>query len=55
MEHSDPSYTRANEVMESREKNLFDGVERYLATGEIDESMACVTYPVNPLHQADVQ
>ena len=39
VEHSDPSYTRANEVMESREKNLFDGVERYLATGEIDESV----------------
>ena len=39
VEHSDPNYTRANEVMESREKNLFDGVDRYLATGEIDESV----------------
>lgn len=39
VEHSDPNYTRANEVMESREKNLFDGIDRYLATGEIDESV----------------
>ena len=39
VEHSDPNYTRANEVMESREKNLFDGVDRYLATGEIDETV----------------
>lgn len=39
VEHSDPTHTRANEVMESREKNLFDGVDRYLATGEIDESV----------------
>ncbi len=39
VEHSDPNHTRANEVMETREKNLFDGVDRYLATGEIDESV----------------
>ena len=39
VEHSNPEHTRANEVMETREKNLFDGVDRYLATGEIDESV----------------
>ena len=39
VEHSDPTHTRANEVMETREKNLFDGIDRYLATGEIDESV----------------
>ena len=47
VEHSDPDHTRANEVMETREKNLFDGIDRYLATGEIDESVrltrACST------------
>lgn len=39
VEHSDPNYTRANEVMDSREKNLFEGIERYLETGEIDETV----------------
>lgn len=39
VEHSDPNHTRANEVMETREKNLFDGIDKYLATGEIDESV----------------
>lgn len=39
VEHSDPNYTRANEVMDSREKNLFDGIDKYLKTGEIDESV----------------
>lgn len=39
VEHSDPTHTRANEVMETREKNLFDGIDRYLATGEIDETV----------------
>lgn len=39
VEHSNPDHTRANEVMESREKNLFDGIDRYLKTGEIDEKV----------------
>lgn len=39
VEHSDPERTRANEVEETREKNLFDGIDRYEATGEIDESV----------------
>ena len=39
VEHSDPNHTRANEVMETREKNLFDGVDAYLATGKIDEKV----------------
>lgn len=39
VEHSDPNHTRANEVMESREKNLFDGIDRYLATGKIEEGV----------------
>ena len=39
VEHSDPTHTRANEVMESREKNLFEGIDRYLETGKIDENV----------------
>ena len=39
VEHSNPERTRANEVMEGREKNLFDGVDRYEKTGKIDESI----------------
>lgn len=39
VEHSDPARTRANEVEETREKNLFDGIDRYEKTGEIDESV----------------
>lgn len=35
VEHSNPDWTRANEVMASREKNLFEGVDHYLKTGEI--------------------
>lgn len=38
VEHSNPEHTRANEVMDSREKDLFEGVDQYLKTGEIDES-----------------
>lgn len=33
---SDKEHTRANEVMEGREKRIFDTVDHYLATGEID-------------------
>lgn len=39
VEHSDVNHTRANEVMETREKMLFDGIDKYLSTGEIDESV----------------
>ncbi|MBM6689188.1 6-phospho-alpha-glucosidase [Collinsella tanakaei] len=39
VEHSNPERTRANEVEETREKNLFDGIDRYEKTGEIDESV----------------
>lgn len=39
VEHSDPNHTRANEVMETREKLLFDGINKYLETGEIDEGV----------------
>ena len=39
VEHSDPTHTRANEVMETREKNLFDGIDHYLATGVVDENV----------------
>lgn len=37
VESSDPNHTRANEVMETREKTLFDGIDHYLKTGEISE------------------
>ncbi len=37
VEASNPEHTRANEVMETREKDLFEGVEHYLKTGEISE------------------
>ncbi len=39
VEHSNPEHTRANEVMESREKNLFEGIDKYLETGIIDEKV----------------
>ena len=39
VEHSDVNHTRANEVMETREKMLFEGIDKYLSTGEIDESV----------------
>ena len=39
VEASDPNFTRANEVMNTREKTLFEGVDRYLATGEIDKNV----------------
>lgn len=39
VEHSNPEHTRANEVMESREKNLFEGIDKYLETGVIDEKV----------------
>ena len=34
---SDPDRTRANEVMEGREGNLFKGVDKYLETGIMDK------------------
>lgn len=39
VEHSDPNRTRANEVMESRESNLFEGIKRYQETGIVDETV----------------
>lgn len=36
VEQSNPEWTRANEVMSSREKNLFDAVDKYLETGVMD-------------------
>lgn len=39
VEHSDVNRTRANEVMETRESNLFEGIDRYLQTGEVDETV----------------
>lgn len=36
VEAANPNHTRANEVMETREKNLFDGIEQFLKTGEIN-------------------
>ena len=37
VEHQDPEFTRANEVMNGREKDLFAGVNHYLETGELTE------------------
>ncbi len=39
VEHSDPTHTRANEVMETREKNLFEGIDEYLQTGVVKETV----------------
>ena len=39
VEHSDPNRTRANEVMETRESNLFEGIKKYQETGVIDETV----------------
>ncbi|AWK50078.1 6-phospho-alpha-glucosidase [Clostridium beijerinckii] len=36
VEESDKNHTRANEVMEGREKKIFTAVEQYNVTGEID-------------------
>lgn len=33
---SDKNHTRANEVMEGREKRIFQAVDTYMETGEID-------------------
>lgn len=42
VEKSNIDRTRANEVMESREKDLFEGVEHYLKTGEnITKGILC--------------
>ena len=35
VEESNPEYTRANEVMDSREKDLFEGIDHYIKTGEV--------------------
>lgn len=39
VEHSDPAHTRANEVMETRESNLFEGIAEYQKTGKVDETV----------------
>ena len=39
VEHSNPGHTRANEVMESREANLFEGIDKYLETGVVEEKV----------------
>ena len=39
VEHSNPERTRANEVMETREKNLFEGIDKYLETGIVEEKV----------------
>ena len=39
VEHSNPEMTRANEVMQTREKNLFDGIDNYVKTGVVDETV----------------
>lgn len=36
VKHADKNYTRANEVMDGREKRIFQAVEQFEATGEID-------------------
>ena len=36
VEHEDPNYTRANEVMDGREKHIFDTVNEYKKTGKMD-------------------
>lgn len=39
VEHSDPNRTRANEVVETRESNLFEGIKKYQETGIVDETV----------------
>ncbi len=38
VEHTNVEHTRANEVMEGREKRIFDAVDEYNRTGEVDLS-----------------
>ncbi len=39
VEHSDVNRTRANEVMETRESNLFEGIKKYQETGIVDKTV----------------
>ena len=39
---ANPDYTRANEVMDGREKTLFDAIRRYKETGKYDDGMFVV-------------
>lgn len=39
VEHSDVNKTRANEVMETRESNLFEGIKKYQETGIVDKTV----------------
>lgn len=36
--HTNPEMTRANEVMNTREKQLFEGVDEFLKTGKVNEN-----------------
>lgn len=38
VEGQDPDFTRANEVMNTREKDLFNGVNEYLKTGKVNKN-----------------
>lgn len=42
VDEANPNHTRANEVMECREKNLFDAIKRYKETGSYDDGMFVV-------------
>ena len=39
MEHSDPNHTRANEVINGREKNVFGAARAITASGEVLDAM----------------
>ncbi len=42
VDDADPNYTRANEVIDGREKTLFDAIAHYKKTGEFEENMFVV-------------
>ena len=48
VEHQDPDYTRANEVMNGREKKLFAAAEEYQRTGVLSDAFH-VEYTANSL------
>ena len=55
MKEGDMFYCTIDLDLVNQVSQMYERCVKAALTGEIDESMACVTYPVNPLHQADVQ
>ncbi len=55
MKEGDMFYCTIDLDLVNQVSQMYERCVTAALTGEIDASMACVTYPVNPLHQSDVQ